>query len=263
MVEHELWFTAFLNKLFGGVATALLLKLSTLPHLAFLRPENPLHPIPNYAAGEVLVALIIIVGALILRGRLSMESPGKFQHVMEVFLQFTQNMTDEMIGHGGRRYVAMIGTLGVFVLLCNLEGLIPSLSSPTAAIEVPCGCAVLAFLYYNFHAVRVRGGIKYLRHLCGPKLGMGAVAAILLGLLMLPVETFSNLLRMLSLTVRLWANMLVGSLLVVLVMSLARFTELAVPSAFMALHILESFIQAYVFMILPALYIGLALSEEH
>jgi F-type H+-transporting ATPase subunit a len=81
-----------------------------------------------------------------------------------------------------------------------------------------------------------------------------------LGFLMFPVEVFSNFLRMLSLSVRLWANMLVGGMLVSVFTSLI---PIAIPSIFMGLHIFESFLQAYVFMILPALYIGLALSEEH
>jgi F-type H+-transporting ATPase subunit a len=252
MVEHEAWFTAVLNKLFGGVVTTVLMKLAEIPHLAFVRPQDPLHPIPNYVAGEILVTLIIVVGVLIVRSRLSMANPGKLQQMLEVFLQFTQNMTDEMIGHGGRRYVPMIGTLGLFVLLCNLQGLIPTLITPTASIQVTLGCAVVAFLYYNFHAFRERGILGYLRHLCGPLAAMGVI--------MFPVEIFSNLLRMLSLSVRLWANMLVGGLLVFVFTSLI---PVAIPSVFMGLHIMEAFLQAYVFMILPALYIGLALSEEH
>ncbi len=255
MVEHELWFTALLNKMFGGLVTEILVKISALPHLAFVRPQDPAHPIPNYFAGEVLVALLIVVGAIILRSRLSMEAPDTFQHAMEVFVQFTQNLTDEIIGHGSRRYVALVGTLGIFILLCNLQGLVPSLVTPTASIQVTLGCAVVAFVYYNFHAVRVRGVWGYFKHLCGP--------IVAVSWLMLIVEVFSNLLRMLSLSVRLWANMLVGGLLVVVFSTLSSYTQFGVPSVFMFLHIIEAFLQAYVFMILPALYIGLALSEEH
>ena len=251
-MEHEVWFTAILNQLFGHTVTALLDVVSRIPHMAFVRPADPLHPLPNYVAGEVLVFLVIVAGALVLKSRLSMENPGKLQLAMEAFLEFTHNMVDEVIGHGGRQYVAMIGTLGIFILLCNLQGLIPTLETPTANIHVTLGCAVVAFIYYNYHGFREKGLIGYLRHLSGPLLVIAP--------LMFPVEVFSNFLRMLSLSVRLWANMLAGEQLGKVFTSLV---PIGIPTVFMALHVFESFLQAYVFMILPALYIGLATSEEH
>src|SRR5690349_9949546 len=113
-MEHQLWFTHILNRILGGVLTPLLTRLGP----AFT-PADPANPIPDYVAMEVLVLVIIIAGALYLRGRLSVEKPGGFQHIMEVVLQFIQNMADEIIGHGGRQFVAMIGTLGIFVAACN------------------------------------------------------------------------------------------------------------------------------------------------
>lgn len=240
----ELWFTALFNKLLGGPVAALLVKLGFHP--------DPAHPIPNYIAMEILVILIIFTGALLLRRRLSVENPGKFQQTTEVLVAFTQNMTDELIGHDGRRYVALIGTLGIFVLLCNLLGVIPTLATPTASIYVTLGCATAAFLYYNYHGFRQLGVLGYLRHLCGPMWW--------LAIIMFPIEVISNLGRMLSLSVRLYANMLVGDLLETVFSSLV---PVLVPSLFAALHIFVSLLQAYIFMLLPAIYIGMAVSEEH
>jgi F-type H+-transporting ATPase subunit a len=251
-MEHELWFTAILNKLFGHVIASLLVAISRLPHMAFVRPADPLHPIPNYVAGEVLVFLVVVVGTLVLRKRLSMENPGKFQMAMEIYFDFTRNLVDEVIGHGGRRYVTIIGTIGLFILLCNLEGLIPTLITPTATVCVPFGCSVVVFLHYNYHGFRVKGIFGYLRHLGGPM--------VLISPLFFVVEVFSNILRMLSLTARLWANMLAG---VALPIVFASLIPIGVPGLFMGLHVFESFLQAYVFMILPALYVSLATSEEH
>jgi F-type H+-transporting ATPase subunit a len=203
-------------------------------------------------AGEILVVLIILIGALILRQHLSVENPGKFQQTMEIFLEFTQGLVDEMIGQGARRYVPLIGTLGIFILICNILGLIPTLVTPTASIPVTLGCAVVAFVHYNFQGIRQHGPLGYLRHLCGPMLGIA--------ILMFPTEVISNCLRMLSLSVRLWANMLVGGILEHVFTSLV---PIAIPTVFMGLHVFESFLQAYVFMILPALYISLAVSHEH
>lgn len=244
-MEHSFWFTTLLNKLLGGAITALLIKLG-------LPPSDAAHPIPNYVGEEILIVLIIIAGALILRSMLSVEKPGKFQLLMELVVEFSHNMVDEVIGHGGRRYAALIGTLGIFIILCNLMGLIPTLDSPTAHAVVPLGCAVVVFLHYNYQGVRQHGLIGYLRHLAGP---MMAIAV-----LMFPVEVFSNVLRLLSLSVRLWANMLVGGMLESI---FTRLIPIALPSIFMALHVFESLLQAYIFMILPALYISLAVTEEH
>ena len=253
-MEHELWFTALLNKLFGGAVNALLAAIAAAPGFEWLRPPEPgaAHPIPDYIAMEILALLVILVAAAVLKSRLSVENPSKFQHLMEVVVEFTRDMTDEMIGHDGRRYVSLIGTLGIFVGLSNLLGLIPTLETPTANIPVTLGCAVMAFLYYNYHGFRQHGAVGYLKHLCGPMM--------LIAPLMLPIEVFSNFFRLLSLSVRLWANMLVGDMLEKIFTGLV---PIVVPALFMALHIFVSVLQAYVFMILPAVYISLAVSEEH
>jgi len=199
-----------------------------------------------------VVVLILLTGALVLRRKLSVENPGNLQHAMEVAIEFTQSLADEIIGHGGRRYVPMLATLGIFILLCNLLGLLPTLQTPTAHYQVTLGCAVAAFLYYNFHGFRHHGVLGYLKHLCGPM--------VYLFFLMFPIEVFSNLFRLLSLTVRLWANMLVGDILEGIFTGLV---PVAVPALFMGLHVFVSFMQAYIFMLLPAVYLSFAVSEEH
>jgi F-type H+-transporting ATPase subunit a len=146
----------------------------------------------------------------------------------------------------------MIGTLGIFVLLSNLLGLIPTLETPTASIQVTLGCAVAAFVYYNLHGFRQHGILGYLKHLCGPM--------IFIAPLMLPIEVFSNFFRLLSLSVRLWANMIVGNILERIFTGLV---PIVIPALFMALHTFVSFMQAYIFMLLPAVYTSLAVAEEH
>jgi F-type H+-transporting ATPase subunit a len=244
-MEHEVWFTALLNKLVGGGVSSGLALIG-------LPPADPAHPIPNYVAMEILVLLLILVGVLVVCRRLSVDNPSRFQHAAEVVVEFTQGMADEIIGDGGRRYVAMLGTLGIFILLCNLLGLVPTLQTPTAHYEVTLGCAVAAFLYYNYHGFRHHGVVGYLKHLCGPML--------YIAFLMFPIEVFSNFFRLLSLTVRLWANMLVGGILEGIFTGLV---PIAIPALFMALHVFVSLMQAYIFMLLPAVYLSFAVSEEH
>lgn len=214
--------------------------------------SDPAHPIPNYIAMELVVAVIIIVFALILRSRLSVEAPGNFQQAMESVVEFVKGMNEEIIGHGSGRYLAMIGTLGIFIGLCNVVGLIPTLRTPTGHIEVTLGCAVAAFLYYNFQGVRHHGVLGYLKHFCGPVMAMAII--------MFPIEIVGNVGRLLSLSVRLYANMFVGDILEGVFTGLI---PIAVPSVFMALHVFVSLLQAYIFMLLPAIYISMAVSEEH
>jgi len=244
-MEHEIWFTAILNKLLAGVLT---------PGLAALGvpPADPAHPIPNYIAMEILVVALILVGALLLRQGLSVETPGKFQQLMEVVVEFLENMANEIIGHGATRYVPLLGTLGIFIVLCNVMGLIPTLDTPTGHIEVTLGCAVAAFIYYNFQGFRQLGVGGYLKTFWGP--------IWWLGFLLFPVELISNAFRLLSLSVRLYANMFAGKLLEE---SFGAMLPVVLPATMMALHLFVSFIQAYIFVLLPAVYISLATSEEH
>jgi len=268
-MEHQLWFTAILNRLLGGPVTVLLARLG-------LHAADPAHPIPNYLAMEILVALNILIGAILLRSRLSVEAPGTFQQTMEMVVEFVRNMNEEIIGHGSARYISMIGTFGIFIGLCNIVGLIPTLHTPTGHIEVTLGCAVAAFLYYNFQGIREKGVLGYLKHMCGPVMAMAII--------MFPIELVGNFGRLLSLSVRLYANMFVGDILDRVFSSsipeaaapmighffgkmagelFAAISPIGIPVIFMALHLFVSALQAYIFMLLPAIYISMAISEEH
>jgi F-type H+-transporting ATPase subunit a len=208
------------------------------------------------------VILTLGAVALILRARLSVENPGKLQHVAEEIVGFANSTAEEIIGHGGGRYVAMLGTLFVFVAMCNLLSLIPTLGvpdaalkievSPTGLIQATLGCAVAAFLYYNYQGLREHGVVGYMKHLCGPLM---AIAII-----MFPIEVIGNLGRLLSLSVRLYANMLVGG---ILEQVFGGMFPIGLPVIFMGLHLFVSLLQAYIFMLLPAIYLSMAVAKEH
>jgi F-type H+-transporting ATPase subunit a len=244
-MEHEIWFTALLNKLLAGILTPGLTAL----HVA---PADAAHPIPNYIAMEILVLGLILVGAFLLRRRLSVETPGKFQQLMETVVEFVQNMAEEIIGHGSGRYVPLLGTLGIFIVICNVLGLVPTLDTPTGHVEVTLGCAVAAFAYYNYQGFRHHGALGYMKTFWGP--------IWWLGLLLFPVEILSNVFRLLSLSVRLYANMFAGKLLEE---SFGVISPVVLPAVMMGLHLFVSLIQAYIFVLLPAVYISLAVAEEH
>jgi F-type H+-transporting ATPase subunit a len=243
-MEHEIWFTAILNKILGTPVAALLGIMGI--------QADPAHAIPNYIAMELLAILGLITLALVVRSKLSVEQPGALQQTIEVAVEFMQDMAKEIIGHGSERYVPMLATLGLLILTCNLLGLVPTLDTPTGHIQVTLGCAVAVFIYYNIEGILHHGPLGYLGHFAGP--------VWWLAFLIFPVEIISNVFRMLSLSVRLYANMFVGGLLESVFTSLI---PIAVPSLVMGLHVFVSLIQAYIFMLLPAVYISIATAEEH
>lgn len=241
---EQLPFTAFLNKWFGGVALSLLQTLH-------IQPAHPKTPITNFVAMEVLVAILLLAFFVLVRMRLSVESPGGLQHVAEGLHNYIQNQSEEIIGHHSEGFTPFLMALGLFILLCNLIGLIPGFESPTATPAVPLGCAVTSFAYYQFQGIR-KHGAAYIKQFMGPML--------LLAPIMLPIELISHVARMLSLTVRLFANMFAGDLVTLVFFSLV---PLGIPVLFMGLHIFVSLLQAYIFVLLVTVYLAGAVSEAH
>lgn len=251
-MPEQLWFTALLNHTFAGPVTALLRALH-------VEPQYPQAPITNAVAMESLVFGFLILIFLLVRSRLSVENPGGLQHVFEGAHGFITGQADEIIGHGSDKFVAYLTTLGFFILLCNILGLIPGFESPTGSPVVPLGCAVLTFIYYHAAGIKKKGLGHYLRHFAGPSIGPW-YANLPMGILMVPIEAVSHLARMLSLTVRLYANMFAGDLVTMVFFSLI---PIALPIVFMALHLGVSIIQTYVFVLLAMIYLQGAVAEEH
>lgn len=240
----ELPFTALLNHYFAGVANALLAMLH-------VHPKYPQRPIDNVFAMEFLVFVVLLAFFALVRATLSVEKPGPAQHVAEMLHAMVSEQAESIIGHGFERFVPFVTVVFVFILLSNLLGLLPGFISPTAKPWVPLGVASLTFLYYQYQGVRANG-FGYVKQFLGP--------VWWLSWLMLPIEIISHLARVLSLTVRLYANMFAGDLVTLAFFSLV---PLAVPVVFLGLHLGVSVIQAYVFMLLAMIYLGQATAHDH
>jgi F-type H+-transporting ATPase subunit a len=252
-MPEQLWFTEILNRLFHGPVTAFLRAL----HIPY---KHELYPITNAFAMELLVFFFLLAVFLMLRSRLSVASPGALQHAFEGLEGFVLSQGREIIGHHSEPYVPFFAIVFIFILICNLIGLIPGFESPTGVPVVPLGCAICAFLYYHTQGFK-HAGPKYLLHFFGPPMeGMPAIARILLALLMLPIELVSHFARLLSLTVRLWANIFAGDLITLVFFSMI---PIGVPIIFSGLHIVVAILQAYVFMLLSIIYVSAAVAEEH
>ena len=276
MEHHVSVLTQFVNQSLGRFALALLA-------LLHIQPSDPAHPIPEQVVMGLAVLLVGTVIALILRSSLSVEKPGALQQVAELLLTNPlgfgiQDLLEENVGHAGAKHVAWVGSISLFILVGNLFGIFPFLTAPTGVVTVPLACAVMTFLYFNFQGARHHGVMGYLGTFAGSPKTLGDWA---LAILLFPVEIISTTARLLSLTVRLWANMFASDLIYVIFLSLLTggavfgwskspvlgvilgiFPAL-IPLAFIALHIFVSVVQAYVFTVLPAVYLGLATADEH
>lgn len=271
MEHHNTFLTELVNQWFGPAVAALLNALRIHPH-------DPAYPIPEFFVMSVLVFVLLVVFVLWLKPRLSAERPGATQQVVEVMMTNPlrwgiRDLLEDNAGHHGQKYLAMVGTVTVFILASNLISVIPVFSSPTGHPSVPLACALLTFAYFNWQGVRQHGVVGYLKHFCGPVWWMAW--------LIFPVEIVSTSARILSLTMRLWANMFSSELIYFSILGLflsptaslwdkspvlgglvGIFTA-TLPIAFIGLHIFVAVVQALVFTILPTVYLGLATAEEH
>ncbi len=201
----------------------------------------------------IFVALLLTGFALWFRRRISVENPGKLQLVLEALVGGLIGMLEENVGHKGRQFLGLVGTLGLFILISNLLGLIPFFSSPTVSLNMPIGCALVSFLYYNFQGIRTQGAGPYFKHFLGPLLPLAVI--------MLPIEVISHLSRVLSLSIRLFGNIFGEELVVLVLGSLVPFV---IPVPMMLFGVFGSMLQAFVFVMLTMIYLGGAVAaEEH
>ncbi len=308
MEEHRTWVGTLFNRLLGEPVLAVLNALGIQVH-------DPQHPIPDYIATELVIVLLAVPFFLWLRRRLSVDNPGGLQICFERLLTNSfrigvYDLLDEVVGAGGRKHLAAVGSIGLFVLFCNSISLIPGFASPTAHRTVPLGCAMAVFVYYHLAGIRQHGGFGYSQHFIGHAFAMRKLTWPIVIPLFFFVEGVSHLSRLLSLTARLWANMTASELLYVkfLQLSLLFFTWLwaqsklvalidqalimtlriygfslpaqsklvavvnlsfpltspaLLPIVFVTLHVFVAFVQAFVFTLLPIVYIALAVEAEH
>lgn len=177
--------------------------------------------------------------------------PGKFQNVMEVVVEGIDTFLTDTMGPEGRKFFPLVATLGIYILTSNLLGLIPGFESPTANLNTTVSLAVVVFAMTHIVGIRVHG-IKYVKQFMGPVWWLTP--------LMMPIEIISHLSRPLSLSVRLFGNIMGEDIVLAVVLLLV---PLLVPLPVIVLMIFTSCIQTVVFMLLTMMYIAGAMEEAH
>ena len=217
-----------------------------------------LHGLPESVLTSALVAIVLLIGGFIVRSSLADAEkaviPGERASLgllAQYFVEGIANMAESVIGHGSRQYVPLLGTFFIFILLGNLLGLVPGFSPPTSDISVTFGLGAVTFVIYHIHGVREHKA-KYVKQFLGPMLALAPLILI--------VEIFSHAFRPISLGIRLFANMFADHQVI------EKFTDLVpviVPVPFYALGAFVCLVQAFVFTLLTAIYISLAISHDH
>jgi len=246
-LEHPLWVVEWVNALLGPLVAAALKPLGYEFHGGEV--------IPNYLVMVILIVAAITVMCLIMRSRLSVEHPSRFQIVLEDAVLAVQGLLVDWIGPEGKAFLPLIFTFGIFILLSNYAGLVPGLMSPTSNINVPLGCAITTWIYYHVQGLKKQGVLSYLKHFAMPP-----GVPILMAPLMLVIETISHSARLLSLTLRLFGNIFGEEMIILILSSIIPFI---IPLPMMFLGLITGGLQAFIFVLLSIIYLQAAVAVDH
>lgn len=212
---------------------------------------------PHVASALFVFFVLLVVARLVYRSVQKAPNPlvpdAKIttRNIMEVLVEGIINIMEGVIGSGAERYLPLVGTLFIFILGCNLLGILPGFLPPTSNINTNAAMALCVFVLYNYYGFREHG-LRYVRQFTGP--------VIWLAPLMFVIEVFSHIFRPFSLSIRLFGNIFGDHMVLEIFSNLIPF---GVPVVFMILGLAVAVIQAFIFAVLAAVYIALAVSHEH
>jgi F-type H+-transporting ATPase subunit a len=210
-----------------------------------------LNSLPHFVSYAILASIILTAVAFIVSRNISLV-PGRVQNFVEILAEAMLNLANETIGgHYGKHFFPLIATIFMYILISNFMGLIPGFTSPTSNINMTASMAIPVFLATHLYGFKVHGP-GYIKHFMGPM--------PLLAPLMFRIEIISHLARPLTLSVRLFGNMVAKHKLLVV---LGILVPLLIPTAILILGVLVSVVQAFVFALLTTIYLAGAVEEAH
>ena len=202
---------------------------------------------------------ILVLGIIFMVARMATKKmqlvPTGSQNIMEAYVSGVVSIgKDSMSEENARRYLPLIGTLGLVVVVSNVIGIIPMFEAPTSNINFTLALALIVFVYYNYLGIKKNGLVNYFKHFMGP---VPALAP-----LMFPIEIVSHLSRIVSLSFRLFGNIKGDDLFLLVLLMLAPWI-LPLPAFFLLFAM--AFLQGFIFMILSYVYIAgsIMMEEEH
>ena len=217
-----------------------------------------------FAAALILFSGLRIRKAVAQDGGVLPDEGFTVRNVFELMVEFLMDLGENTMGDRARQYFPIAGTIFFFVLFANLMGLVPGFKGATGDANVTYAWATVSFIVYNYVGIKEHGW-KYIFQFMGPAIWNPTIGGKTyhfrpLAILFLPLEIVLHFARILTLGIRLLANMFADHTVVMVFIGLA---PIAVPAIFMGLGMLVCFLQAFVFALLTMIYIGQALEEAH
>lgn len=255
--HHVPWIVEKVNDLIGAPIHQLQLKY-TKPYWdkllgtdasTVLGEYTPQTAVPWYTVMFIIACLISIVIIWLLKRKLSEDEPSGGQQTLEVGVLAVRNLLVDVVGEHGIKYFPVVATFGVIILVSNLLGFIPGMMSPTASTSVTFALGISSFLYYNYIGIKENGLFGHLKHFMGPVLAIAPLLFV--------IELISNLVRPMSLGIRLFGNLFADEKVTENIAGLAPpYTYWVVPVLLMPLGLFVAFIQTFIFMFLSMVYIS-------
>jgi F-type H+-transporting ATPase subunit a len=181
------------------------------------------------------IMMAFIVGAIMAARR--------WPTLLEMLVDFLSSTISDVMGRPAEPYLPFLGALAIFIAFSNIIGVVPLVVTPTRDINTPLALALTVFFSVHYFGIRAKGAVGYLKGLASP-------------IFMLPLEAISQLSRTLSLTLRLFGNIISTELIVAVIFTLV---PLLVPLPLVGFSMFTGLLQAYIFTALATVYIGAAL----
>lgn len=211
--------------------------------------------IPHYVTYSWVAMIILLSVAIIVRSSLKLVPTG-VQNVVEVVVEYILDLSEKNIGHMGRYFFPLIATIFTYILVCNFLGLIPGFDAPTGNLNTTASIAIPVFFATHYYGIKIHK-LGYLKHFLGP---IRSFIALPLMILIFFIELIGHIARPLTLSVRLFGNMMAKHILLGILAILAPWF---VPIFILVLGTLVGVVQALVFALLTALYLAGAVEEAH
>ncbi len=208
------------------------------------------HVYPHVIYSWFVIILLIVLA--VLAAKTVSLIPGKGQNVFEVVISGMEEFMVDVAGEEGRWLFPLVGTIFLYIATCNLIGLIPGFFPPTASLNTTLSCALVVVVFTHIIGLRYHGA-KYIKHFLGPVWWMTPI--------ILPIEIIGHVARILSLTFRLFGNMMGHELVLAILFGLAGMFFAPLP--IMALGIFVALVQAFVFFLLSIMYFTGAMEHAH
>ncbi len=208
------------------------------------------HAYPHVIYSWVVMALLIVLGVIATRGIAMI--PTKAQNIFEMVISGIEDFMVDITGEEGRWLLPIVATIFIYIFACNLIGLVPGFFPPTASLNTTLSCALTVVIFTHIIGIKYHGA-KYIKHFFGPVWWMIPI--------IFPIEVIGHIARILSLSFRLFGNMMGHELVLGILFALAGLFFAPLP--IMALGIFVALVQAFVFFLLSIMYFTGAMEHAH